>query len=160
MVPVLKQKRFVEEAREHCTRLYLPKIKISKPLRHTQQSVIVEKPAFGSYIFVKVRSGRQRDISLCVGFSRWLCIGEVAVIIKPKVIRDVKMFEKRNFGLSDLLPIAKNTDYHLNDQVRVTEGPMMGVTGKISMITEHKSITIDCVLGIIKIPIDLVELFS
>jgi transcription antitermination factor NusG len=129
IVPVTHQKRFRAEAKKHCTRIYIPLIRYHQKLKHTHKPVVMEKPAFGSYIFVKIKEGHLRkllDLKTCKGFV--MSKDQVADVL-PRTIRQIRALEAMNFDLPPIATVSK--PINVGDQVRIDIGAFEGNVGRV-----------------------------
>lgn len=97
IVPVTLQKKFKQEAKKHCTRIYIPILRYTRKVKNKVKPVQFEKPAFGSYIFVKIRDGHLRhvlDCSTCRGFV--MSQDQIADVL-PRTIKQIRVLEALNF---------------------------------------------------------------
>lgn len=139
VVPLIRRKEFVREARPFCTRIYVPVILLKKELRQNRGVVKIKKPAFGSYMFVKIRSGKRRSVAECKGFKSWVMMGEEIVIMQARSIKRVKEWEKNNFGYDMLKPV----NLAIGKVVKINSEMNGGVIGVIVDMPEKKDIVLE-----------------
>lgn len=134
IVPVTHHDKFKRDAKKHCTRIYIPMMRYKKKIKHVNQPKEMSKPAFGSYLFVKIRKGHLRnllDLETCRGFV--MSQDEIAHML-PKTIKQIRALEAINFGL-DKPDVPLPTSYNVGDRVRVNMEAFEGTSAKIVAIT-------------------------
>lgn len=127
IVPVTLQDKFKAEAKKHCTQIYIPQLRYSKKVKHKSQPVEMSKPAFGSYIFVRIRDGRLRkvlDLKTCKGFV--MSLDEVANV-PERTIKQIRALEAMNFEQPPKPVLVVN----VGDPVRVDHDAFKGNIGKV-----------------------------
>lgn len=128
IVPVSLQDKFKAEAKAHCTRIYIPMIRYSVKVKHKNKPIEKVKPAFGSYIFVRIRDGRLRkvlDLKSCRGFV--MSQDEVAHL-PSKAVKRIKELEAANFVSSYPRPAVPVS---VGDRVRVNSTGFEEAVGEV-----------------------------
>lgn len=87
-------------------------------------------PLFPGYIFARLGQATVgwREIFRCAGLGGMLCDGDLPVLVREKLIRDIKARE--NNGIVPGGETMRNV-YGLGEQVVVTEGPFATFTGVV-----------------------------
>ena len=127
IVPIVHHKKFISEARPFTTRIYVPMIRGKRKVRHKNNVVDVMKPAFGSYMFVKIRHGQWDSVSGCKGFKSYVNAAGDPLVMQARSIKNVKALEKINFGF-EMFEVA---NFAIGDDVRSANENMQNIIGKI-----------------------------
>jgi transcription antitermination factor NusG len=136
-VPVRKHIEFKKEARPFTTRIYIPMMIVEKVIRNVSKPIKIKKPAFGQYVFLKVRDNLWSKINDLKDFKGWVLFAGSPETVLPKHIRSIKALEKLNFGID--LPIT--TDLVVGQVMMVNIELMQGRTGKVvDLLRNHKCV--------------------
>lgn len=141
VVPITHQVKFKLSMKKHCTRVYIPLLKVKKKVKHKNQPIEEYRPAFGSYIFVKIRKGHVSQVihaDHCKGLI--MSSGEVAKV-SPKAIKQIKALEAMNFEP----PPAPVREVKVGDVVKVNMDAFDGNFGRVLHLL--KKGTVEIALG-------------
>lgn len=137
-VPVRRHKQFCKEARPFTTRIYVPMITVEKVVKKVSKPVKIKKPAFGQYIFLKVRNGMWAEIGELKDFRGWVEFDGSPETILPKHIRAIKQLEKLNFGNQ----MSKMANITMGDVMMINTELMQGMTGKVIDLLRHRRLVL------------------
>lgn len=136
LVSITHQEKFKQEARPFCTRIYVPMIKDKKKVRHKSAPVEVLKPAFGRYVFLRIKKDGLRGVLDCEGCHGLVMRGEEIAYLKPKAIKQIKALERLNFGLN-ASPVLDQRTFNPGDRVAILLDAFEGQVGKIVKATSR-----------------------
>lgn len=105
---------------------------------------VVLEPLFRSYVFVQITEKEQpsvKQVDGVVSFVKWLG--------KPAIIRDEEIAIIQRFLNEHTNIQLEKTQVHLNDTVRITNGPLMEQVGNVVMIKNSRVKVVLPLLGYI-----------
>jgi transcription antitermination factor NusG len=138
-VSVTNHKKFIAEARPFTTRIYVPMMTVDKVVKHVSKPIKIKRPAFGQYLFLKVRNMMWRNVADCKGFNGYVLFDGSPAVLRPKDIKQIKAFEKINFGdeMKELSEIV------IGDTMLINDGVLHGRTGEIVDLLSKRRCIID-----------------
>lgn len=139
-VPVRKHKQFSAEARPYTTRIYIPMMTVEKVVKNVSKPVKIKKPAFGQYIFIKVRLNHLGEIGELKDFKGWVLFAGSPETILPKHIKAIKKLEALNFG-NDMPKMANVT---IGQVMMINIELLQGKTGEVVELLRNRKCVIDC----------------
>lgn len=99
----------------------------------------VEEPLFKSYLFVHTNEKRHYDIVSIPGVTKFVSFERKAVVVPENQINAVKKYCE-DFTEDDD-PI-KDVELHEGQLVRITQGEMMGLIGRLASINNRKRLIV------------------
>jgi transcription antitermination factor NusG len=97
---------------------------------------IVEEPLFKSYVFVKVNDENRNNVRMTTGAINFVYWNGKPAVIKEREITAIKRF-MNEYENVEAIPVHVN----LNDRVRITNGTLMDLEGKVLEI-RHKMVKV------------------
>ena len=97
---------------------------------------IVEEPLFKSYVFVKVNDEDRKTVRMTNGAINFVYWGGKPAVIKEKEITAIKRFLDEYENVE-----ARPAELKLNQRVRITNGTLMDLEGKV-LDLRHKVVKV------------------
>jgi transcriptional antiterminator RfaH len=124
-------------------RCYLPRIKIIKFARNRE--VILLDPLFPGYVFFQPAHVEHSisPVRSTLGVLKIVRFGEEFAVMRPQTLESIKQFElqQHNAQYAELTPIKPGV------VVRVASGPLTGLEGLVSSISEKRVVVLFQLLG-------------
>lgn len=113
---------------------YCPLNKIRR--KWSDRVKVVEEPLFKSYVFVRVNDEDRTEVRMTPGVVNFVYWDGKPGVVKDREINAIRMFlgEYENVEVQSL-------ELHLNQRVKVLQGPMMDREGKIVGVG-HKTVKV------------------
>lgn len=123
--------------------VYLPRIKILKRLRGRQQAQL--EPLFPRYVFVQPGSLAHSiaPVRSTLGVTALVRFGHEPAVMRPATLQGIREFEARQNEARD----EDISPFQCGERVRVVEGPLTGLEGLISDVSQHRVIVLMELLG-------------
>jgi len=136
-----------QTARENLARqgyaVYMPRIKILKRSRGRQQAQ--QEPMFPRYIFVQPGSDTHSiaPVRSTLGVTSIVRFGQEPAVMRPAVLKSIRDFEARRNEASD----QDISPFQPGERVRVADGPLTGLEGLISDVSQDRVVVLMQLLG-------------
>ncbi len=123
--------------------VYLPRIKALKRIRGRQQARL--EPLFPRYIFFQPRSAAHSiaPVRSTLGVMNIVRFGQEPAVMRSEVLRGIREFESRQNEASD----DEISPFQPGERVRVADGPLTGLEGLISDVSQERVIVLMHLLG-------------
>lgn len=123
--------------------VYLPRIKALKRIRGRQQAKL--EPLFPRYIFFQPRSATHSiaPVRSTLGVMNIVRFGQEPAVMRSEVLRGIREFESRQNEASD----DEISPFQPGERVRVADGPLTGLEGLISDVSQERVIVLMHLLG-------------
>ena len=123
--------------------VYLPKIKLLKRIRGRQQAQL--EPLFPRYIFVQPGSVAHSiaPVRSTLGVTALVRFGQEPAIMRPETLQGIRDYEARRNEASD----QDISPFQPGVQIRVAEGPLAGMEGLISDVSQQRVVVLMQLLG-------------
>lgn len=123
--------------------VYLPRIKILKRLRGRQQAQL--EPLFPRYVFVQPGSLAHSiaPVRSTLGVTALVRFGHEPAVMRPATLQGIREFEARQNEARD----EDISPFQRGERVRVVEGPLTGLEGLISDVSQQRVIVLMELLG-------------
>lgn len=123
--------------------VYLPKIKILKRSRGRQQAQL--EPLFPRYIFVQPGSVAHSiaPVRSTLGVASLVRFGQEPAVLRQETLQTIREFEARRNEASD----EDINPFRRGERVRVVEGPLTGLEGLISDVSQQRVVVLMQLLG-------------
>lgn len=125
------EKKVASTLTEQAISCYCPLNKVVR--QWSDRKKVVLEPLFRSYVFVQIEEKNQasvKQVDGVVSFVKWL--GKPA-IIKDEEIAIIQRFLNEHTNIQ-----LEKTQVHLNDTVRIINGPLMEQVGNVVMIKNSR----------------------
>lgn len=123
--------------------VYLPRIKILKRCRGRQQARL--EPLFPRYIFLRPGSAAHSigPVRSTLGVATIVRFGQEPAVIRSETLKIVREFEAyRNIACADDI-----SPFQPGEHVRVAAGPLTGLEGLISAVSQERVVVLMQLLG-------------
>jgi transcriptional antiterminator RfaH len=123
--------------------VYLPRIKILKRIRGQQQAQ--QEPLFPRYLFLQPGSTAQSiaPVRSSLGVTTLVRFGQEPAVIRPETLNTIREFETRR----NQAPDKDISPFQPGERIRVAEGPLSGMEGLISDVSQERVIVLMTLLG-------------
>jgi transcriptional antiterminator RfaH len=124
--------------------VYLPRYR--RWVRHARRREIVQRPLFPRYLFTRFDRALMpwRPILSTIGVSAIVCGNDGPAPVPPQVVESLRAHAAE--GLFDELMPARRLQ--MGDRVRITEGPLENVVGRLAAASAEERVYILCeILG-------------
>lgn len=123
--------------------VYLPRIKILKRSRGRQQTHL--EPMFPRYIFLQPGSIAHSiaPVRSTLGVVTIVRFGQKPAVLKPEVLHHIRDFEARQNEARE----ADISPFQPGERIRVVDGPLTGLEGLISNVSQERVIVLMHLLG-------------
>lgn len=123
--------------------VYLPRIKVMKCIRG--QAQVLLEPLFPRYVFVQPASSQQSlaPIRSTLGVTTIVRFGHEPAQMSEQTLQSIRNFESQRNALRD-------ADLHLlqpGERVKVAEGPLSGLEGLVSSVSQQRIVVLLQLLG-------------
>lgn len=116
---------------------YLPLI--AKLKKWSDRMKKVEEPLFKSYLFVRADKRRYFEVTEIPGVTRFVSFNREFVIVPENQIIAIKKYCDDYVEGEDETTV---TEFHEGQLVRITSGPMTGLTGRLAPIDNKKRLVV------------------
>lgn len=122
---------------------YLPRIKIFKRIRGRQQTQL--EPLFPRYMFFQPESAAHSIAAVrsTLGITTIVRFGQEPAVIRPEALNAIREFETRRNQASD----QDISPFKPGERIRIAEGPLSGMEGLISDVSQERVIVLMTLLG-------------
>lgn len=133
------EKKVLSQLEEMGITAYLPLITCVKQWSDRRKKV--EEPLFKSYLFVC--SSRKEYISILnvYGVLRFVCFEHEAVVVPENQIMAIKKFVN-DYEKGEEFKMLNNEDLKVGQLVRIINGPMKGLTGRLSSVKDKRRLIV------------------
>jgi transcriptional antiterminator RfaH len=123
--------------------VYMPRIKILKRSRGRQQAQ--QEPMFPRYIFVQPGSAAHSiaPVRSTLGVTSIVRFGQEPAVMRPAILKSIRDFEVRRNEASD----QDISPFQPGERVRVADGPLIGLEGLISDVSQDRVVVLMQLLG-------------
>jgi transcriptional antiterminator RfaH len=123
--------------------VYMPRIKILKRTRGRQHAQ--QEPMFPRYIFVQPGSDAHSiaPVRSTLGVSSIVRFGQEPAVMRPAILKSIRDFEARRNEASD----QEISPFQPGERVRVADGPLTGLEGLISDVSQDRVVVLMQLLG-------------
>lgn len=123
--------------------VYLPRIKILKRVRGYQQAK--QEPLFPRYLFLQPGSAAHSiaPIRSTLGVTAIVRFGQEPAVIQPETLKTIREFETRRNAARD----EDISPFQPGERIRVADGPLAGLEGLISDVSQERVIVLMQLLG-------------
>jgi transcriptional antiterminator RfaH len=123
--------------------VYMPRIKILKRSRGRQQAQ--QEPMFPRYIFVQPGSDAHSiaPVRSTLGVTSIVRFGQEPAVMRPAILKSIREFEARRNEASD----QDISPFQPGERVRVADGPLTGLEGLISDVSQDRVVVLMQLLG-------------
>lgn len=123
--------------------VYLPRIKVLKRIRGRQQARL--EPLFPRYIFFQPRSAAHSisPVHSTLGVMNIVRFGQEPAVMRSEVLRGIRDFETCQNEASD----EDVSPFKPGEKVRVAAGPLIGMEGLISDVSQERVVVLMHLLG-------------
>jgi transcriptional antiterminator RfaH len=123
--------------------VYLPQIKVLKRSRGRQRAQ--QEPMFPRYIFVQPGSNAQSiaPVRSTLGVTSIVRFGQEPAVVRPAIMKGIREFEARRNEASD----QDISPFQPGERVRVADGPLTGLEGLISDVSQDRVVVLMQLLG-------------
>lgn len=132
------ERKVLSQLEEMGVEAYLPLITRIKQWSDRRKKI--EEPLFKSYVFVHSSYRQYYDILNVYGVVRFVTFEHHAVIVPDKQIVAIKKYI--DDPLDDEQALKKNDDLRVGQKVRITNGPLQGLIGKLVSIDNKRRLVI------------------
>ena len=116
---------------------YLPLIATIK--KWSDRKKKVEEPLFRSYVFVRVDIRKYFEVVDIPGVTKFVSFSKKPVVVPENQIIAIKKYCD-DYEESD--PEATDSELHEGQLVRIVNGPMAGLTGRLAAINNKKRLVV------------------
>lgn len=123
--------------------VYLPRIKILKRSRGRQRAQL--EPLFPRYVFLQPGSAAHSiaPVRSTFGVAALVRFGLEPAVMRPQTLNGIREFEARQNAASD----EDISPFQRGERVRVAEGPLTGMEGLISEVSQQRVVVLMQLLG-------------
>lgn len=123
--------------------VYLPRIKVMKRIRGLQR--VVMEPLFSRYIFLQSASSAQSlaPVRSSFGVANVVRFGQEPAQMSEQTLQNIRKFETQCNGLRD----ADISPLQPGERVHVADGPLSGLAGLISSVSQQRIVVLLQLLG-------------
>jgi transcriptional antiterminator RfaH len=123
--------------------VYLPRIKVVKRIRGLVQVLL--EPLFPRYVFVQPASAEQSlaPVRSTMGVSNIVRFGQEPALMNADTLQDIRNFEIHRNALRD----SDISPFQPGERVQVTGGPLSGLEGLISSVSQQRIVVLLQLLG-------------
>lgn len=123
--------------------VYLPRIKRLKRIRGHQQAQL--EPLFPRYLFLQPGSSAHSiaPVRSTLGVTTLVHFGQEPAVMQPETLASIRDFEARRneASVEDINPFQRG------ERVRVVDGPLSGLEGLISGVSQERVVVLMQLLG-------------
>ena len=132
------EKKVLDQLLEQGYEAYLPMLTRLKQWSDRKKKV--EEPLFKSYVFVRNNEKQHYYILGVYGVVKFVTFEHKAVIVPDKQILAIKKYIDNPLDDEDEL---KNLDLKEGQLVRITNGPMQGITGRLVSVKSKRRLLVN-----------------
>ena len=118
---------------------YLPQITVVKQWSDRRKKV--EEPLFKSYVFVRSNDKEYISILNVYGVVRFVTFERKAVVVPENQILAIKKFVS-DYEHGEEFKMRNNEDLKVGQKVRIINGPMKGLTGRLEQIQNKRHLIV------------------
>ena len=132
------EKKVLDQLLEQGYEAYLPMLTRIKQWSDRKKKV--EEPLFKSYVFVRNNEKQHYYITGIYGVVKFVTFEHKAVVVPDKQILAIKKYIDNPLDDEDDL---KNLDLKEGQMVRITNGPMQGITGRLVSVKSKRRLLVN-----------------
>lgn len=132
------EKKVLDQLQEQGYEAYLPMLTRIKQWSDRKKKV--EEPLFKSYVFVRNNEKQHYYILGIYGVVKFVTFEHKAVVVPDKQILAIKKYIDNPLDDEDDI---KNLDLKEGQMVRITNGPMQGVTGRLVSVKSKRRLLVN-----------------
>ena len=125
--------------------VYLPRIKVLKRSRRHRCQEMKLEPLFPRYLFFQPSSPDHSiaPVRSTLGVTTIVRFGQAPAVLRHEVLKSIRDFETRQneAGLEEISP------FHTGGQVLVVDGPLSGMEGLVSSVSQERVVVLMQLLG-------------
>lgn len=144
------EKKVYDQLVDHGYEAYLPLI--TRVKQWSDRKKKVEEPLFKSYVFVRNNERQHYFVLGIYGVVRFVTFEREAVIVPDKQILAIKKYIDNPVDNEEDL---KNIDLKEGQLVRITNGPMQGLTGRLISVKSKRRLLVNIDVVGQSIPVSL-----
>lgn len=144
------EKKVYDQLVDHGYEAYLPLI--TRVKQWSDRKKKVEEPLFKSYVFVRNNERQHYFVLGIYGVVRFVTFEHEAVIVPDKQILAIKKYIDNPVDNEEDL---KNIDLKEGQLVRITNGPMQGLTGRLISVKSKRRLLVNIDVVGQSIPVSL-----
>lgn len=133
------EKKVLSQLEDMGFQAYLPQITVVKPWSDRRKKV--EEPLFKSYVFVRSNDKEYISILNVYGVVRFVTFERKAVVVPENQILAIKKFVS-DYEHGEEFKMSNNEDLKVGQMVRIINGPMKGLVGKLEQIQNKRHLIV------------------
>ena len=133
------EKKVLSQLEDQGYKAYLPLV--SQMKQWSDRKKKVEEPLFKSYVFVFSNDREYVPILNVYGVLKFVCFEKQAVIVPENQILAIKKFVSE-YERGEEFKMLNNEDLKVGQMVRIINGPLKGLTGKLETIRNKRHLIV------------------
>jgi len=133
------EKKVLSQLEDMGFQAYLPQITVVKQWSDRRKKV--EEPLFKSYVFVRSNDKEYISILNVYGVVRFVTFERKAVVVPENQILAIKKFVS-DYEHGEEFKMSNNEDLKVGQMVRIINGPMKGLVGKLEQIQNKRHLIV------------------
>ena len=133
------EKKVLAQLEEMGIQAYLPLITVVRQWSDRRKKV--EEPLFKSYVFVNSSGKQYIPILNVYGVVKFVTFEKEAVVVPESQILAIKKFV-RDYERGEEYKMHNDEDLKVGQMVRIINGPMKGLTGRLQMIRNKRHLIV------------------
>ena len=133
------EKKVLSQLEDMGVKAYLPMISVVKQWSDRRKKV--EEPLFKSYVFVYSNDKEYIPILNVYGVVRFVTFEREAVVVPENQILAIKKFVN-DYEHGEEFKMRNNEDLKVGQKVRIINGPMKGLTGRLEQIQNKRHLIV------------------
>ena len=133
------EKKVLSQLEDMGFQAYLPQITVVKQWSDRRKKV--EEPLFKPYVFVRSNDKEYISILNVYGVVRFVTFERKAVVVPENQILAIKKFVS-DYEHGEEYKMSNNEDLKVGQMVRIINGPMKGLVGKLEQIQNKRHLIV------------------
>ena len=133
------EKKVLSQLEDLGFQAYLPQITVVKQWSDRRKKV--EEPLFKSYVFVRSNDKEYISILNVYGVVKFVTFEKKAVVVPENQILAIKKFVS-DYEHGEEYKMSNNEDLKVGQMVRIINGPMKGLVGKLEQIQNKRHLIV------------------
>lgn len=133
------EKKVLSQLEDMGFQAYLPQITVVKQWSDRRKKV--EEPLFKSYVFVRSNDKEYISILNVYGVVKFVTFEKKAVVVPENQILAIKKFVS-DYEHGEEYKMSNNEDLKVGQMVRIINGPMKGLVGKLEQIQNKRHLIV------------------
>ena len=133
------EKKVLSQLEDMGIRAYLPMVTVVKQWSDRRKKM--EEPLFKSYVFVFSNDKEYISILNVYGVVRFVTFEKKAVVVPENQILAIKKFVS-DYEHGEEFKMSNNEDLKVGQTVRIINGPMKGLVGKLEQIQNKRHLIV------------------